>query len=214
METTANALAGVRTASEFTDLLQAWRHGDQDAMDALMPLVYDELHRLARAYMRDERAGHTLQPTALLHEAWLRLTEQRELDWTSRAHFVALAATMMRRVLLNYARDRRAAKRRREVRLQSSSQGALRSSPPTPQGALRIELCEAIAGREPAEIVELDDALKRLARLEPRLGKVVELRVFGGFSVEEAARYLGLSTATLKRDWRLAKAWLRREMKR
>lgn len=195
METTASAPVGVRSPGprEFTDLLQAWRHGDQDAMEALMPLVYDELHRLARHHMRGERAGHTLQPTALLHEAWLRLTAQRELDWTSRAHFVALASTMMRRVLLNYARDRQAAKRRREE-------------------PLPIELCETIAGREPVEIVELDDAMKRLAGLEPRLAKVVELRVFGGFTVDEAARYLGLSAATLKRDWRLAKAWLRREM--
>lgn len=197
MERTTNLLAGGRGpgAREFTDLLQAWRHGDQGAMDALMPLVYDELHRLARHHMQGERAGHTLQPTALLHEAWLRLTEQRELDWMSRAHFVAMASTMMRRVLLNHARDRRAAKRRRDE-------------------PLPLELCEEIAGRRPEEILGLDEALKRLAGLEPRLGRVVELRVFGGFTVEEAARYLGLSTATLKRDWRLAKAWIQREMGR
>jgi len=177
----------------FTDLLQAWRHGDPHAMDAAMALVYDELHRLAYHHMRGERADHTLQPTALIHEAWLRLTEQRELDWHSRAHFVAMASTMMRRVLLNWARDGQAAKRR---------------------GGTRVPLaqCEQMAGRRPQEIVELDAALERLAKVEPRLARVVELRLFGGFTVDEAARYLGLSTATLKRDWRLAKAWIRREL--
>lgn len=180
--------------AEVTGMLHAWRAGDTAVMDRLMPLVYGELRRLAGHYMRAERGGHTLQATALIHEAYLRLVEQRGLDWRSRAHFVAVAATMMRRVLLNHARAGSAGKR-----------GAGESP-------VALDSVAQSLGWSPTELISLDDALRDLFRNSPRLGQIVELRLFGGFSVVESARYLEVSTATVKRDWRLAKAWLRRQL--
>ena len=177
-----------------TSILEAWRTGDPEAGERLMPLVYTELRRLAGHYMGLERADHTLQPTALVHEAYLRLLAQRSLDWQSRAHFVAVAATMMRRVLLNHARA-----------LQAGKRGS---------GERAISFAEIgeLGTRSPEEVLALEEALTALAELEPRLGRVVELRLFGGFTVAEAARYLGSSPATVKRDWRLARAWLQRRL--
>lgn len=186
---------GLSAASgEVTQLLRVWRQGDDGAAERLMPLVYEELRRLARHRLRGERLEHTLEPTALVHEAYLRLVEQRRLDWRSRAHFVAVAATMMRRVLLNHARDRVAAKR---------GGGEIPVS---------LEVVGDIAGRRPEEILALNDALESLGQAEPRLARIVELRLFGGFSLRETARFLEISPATLKRDWQLVRAWLRREL--
>ena len=184
------------SAGEVTRLLHAWRSGDAGAAERLLPLVYDELRRLARHHLRGERREHTLEPTALVHEAYLRLVEQRRLAWQSRDHFVAVAATMMRRVLLNHARERLAGKR---------GGGEMPVS---------LEVVGDLGGRRPAEIVALDDALRSLAQAEPRLAQVVELRLFGGLTIRETARYLEISPATLKRDWQLARAWLRRALRR
>jgi len=189
---------GARKAGEsgdITRLLQAWRRGDGDALDRLMPLVYDEMRRLAGHYMRDERPDHTLQPTALVHEAFLRIAEQQDLDWQGRAHFAAMLATMMRRVLLNHARDRAAGKRGDGI------------------PDLRLDDIAGWWSREPEEALDLEMALRRLSENEPRLARITELRLFGGFDVEETARYLNLSTATVKRDWRLARAFLHRELR-
>jgi RNA polymerase sigma factor (TIGR02999 family) len=159
-----------------------------------MPLVYEELHRLARHYMRLERAGHTLQTTALINEAYLRLVDQRSVRWQNRAHFFAIAAQLMRRILVDYARSHARAKRGGDV-LKVPLDGA------------------ALVSRErAAEIVSLDDALKRLAAIDPRKSQVVELRFFGGLSTEEAVEVLEVSPRTVEREWRLAKAWLRREI--
>ncbi len=184
---------------EVTQLLHAWRNGDQAAFDQLLPLVYDELRRLAHGYLRRERQGHTLQTSALVHEAYLRLikpagTEGDEFE--NRAHFFAIAAHTMRRVLVDTARRRKFAKRGGAVQ--------------------HVELEEAAtlaAGRD-AELVALDDALQELNRLDQRKCRVMELRYFGGLSVEETAVALGISPATVMRDWNTARAWLRRELTR
>lgn len=162
-------------------------------LDALFPLVYDELRRLALGYLRGE-GDHTLQPTALVHEAYFRLAGQRNVDWANRAQFIGVAASMMRRILVNHARDRHAQKRG----------GA----------ATRITLDESVGfSKEPdVDLVALDEALVELATLDPRGSRVVELRFFGGLGVEETAEVLGVSTATVKRDWSVVRAWLRREL--
>jgi RNA polymerase sigma factor (TIGR02999 family) len=179
---------------EVTQLLVAWRNGDQDARDELMPLVYQELHRLAHQYMSRERPGHTLQTSALVNEAFLRLADQRDVQWQNRAHFIGIAGQMMRRILVDYARNRGYAKR-----------GG---------SALQVSLDEELIVSEErsAEVVALDDALQSLARLDERKSRLVELRFFGGLSIEETAEVLGVSPGTVMRDWTLAKAWLRREM--
>lgn len=177
---------------EITRLLHAWRDGDTVAGDRLMTLVYDELHRLARRYMRRERRGHTLQTTAIINEAYLRLMGQ-SVDWRSRAQFFGLAAQFMRRILVDHARSRQAAKRR---------------------CVATVSLDEAwvyAPERAPA-LIALDDALERLAELDPRKARVVELRYFGGLSAEETADVLAVSAVTVLRDWSFAKAWLRREL--
>jgi RNA polymerase sigma factor (TIGR02999 family) len=178
----------------LTDLVQGAGRGDREQLDALFPLVYDELRRLARARMRAEGAAHTLQPTALVHEAWFRLAAQHGAGWRDRAHFFAMAAEMMRRILVNHARDRRAAKR-----------GG---------GATRVELDEAVSFFETRDVdlEALDEALQRLAALDPRASRVVELRFFAGLGIEEVAEALGVSPATVKRDWTTARAWLHREL--
>lgn len=180
-------------AGEVTLLLREMGAGNKEAMNRLLPLVYNELHRLARGYFRRERAEHTLQPTALVHEAYLRLVNQRE-PLESRGHFMALAATQMRRVLLDYARHNDAERR---------GGGAQR---------LLLEDTEVIGGQRPLDLIVLDAALERLAALDRDQARLVELRFFGGLSVEQTAEIMGTSTATVKRSWSSARAFLRREM--
>lgn len=175
---------------EITQLLLEWRKGDRTALDKLMPLVYEELRHLAKHYMAAERPGHTLQTTALIHEAYLRLIDQQEVP-QNRAHFFAIAAQAMRRVLVDHARTRGAAKH---------GGGAPKAS---------LEDAAVVPGRS-AELIALDEALSDLATIDPRKSQVVELRYFGGLSVEETAEVLGLSPVTIMRDWSSAKAWLLR----
>jgi RNA polymerase sigma factor (TIGR02999 family) len=182
-----------QSPAQVTDLLVAWSNGDKLAYDRLVPLVYDELHRLAHRYMSRERPGHTLQTTALVDEAYLRLVNQK-VHWQNRAHFFAIAAEVMRRILVDYARQRRFAKRG----------GA----------AQKVELNEAMlmARERSSELIALDDALKRLAEFDGRKGRVVELRFFGGLTVDETAQVLGISPNTVDRDWSTARAWLYKEV--
>lgn len=177
-----------------TELLHRWNQGDREAMDRLMPIVYDELRRLAAGYLKAERPGHTLQPTALVHEAYLRLVRQDRVEWQNRAHFFGIAARMMRRVLVDHARRRQAEKR---------DSGGFR---------LTIQIGEVLEVPRDPELLELDHALGRLERLDADQARVVELRFFGGLTVEETATVLGISTATVKREWRTAKAFLRTEI--
>ena len=185
-----------RSPNDVTQLLVAWGNGDQAARDELMPLVYAELHRLAHRHIKRERPGHTLQTSALVNEAFVRLVDQRDVEWQSRAHFFGIAAQMMRRILVDYARKRRFAKR-------GGNQ-------------LQVSLNEELvaANQRSAEVVLLDDALTQLAEIDERKSKVVELKFFGGLSIEETAEALGVSPGTVMRDWTLAKAWLRRAMTR
>jgi RNA polymerase sigma factor (TIGR02999 family) len=177
-----------------TVLLEQWRAGDAKAMESLIPIIYSQLRYIAAQYLRAERAGHTLQPTALVNEAYLRLVEQDQVSATGRTHFMAIAANVMRQVLVDHARARKAAKR---------------------DGGQRIELTESDhpAQSTNADLVAVHDALERLAEFDPRLGRLVELRFFGGLSIEETAMALDLSAATVKRDWTLAKAWLSCELR-
>jgi RNA polymerase sigma factor (TIGR02999 family) len=177
----------------ITQLLREWSQGDERALEALTPLVYDELRRLARSYMRQERVGHTLQSTALVHEAFLRLIDQR-VQWNSRAHFYGIAAQMMRRILVDHAKAQFAAKR-----------GA---------GATCLELDEdlAVTRERNVDLLSLDEALDRLSRMDPQRGRIVELRFFGGLSNEESALVLGVSPATVQRQWSGARAWLYHEL--
>ena len=181
-------------ASGVTDLLRAWSGGDEAALHQLVPILHRELKRIAQRYMMRERQDHTLQPTALVNEAFLRLVDVRGVEWQDRAHFFALAAQMMRRILVNYALARGADKRG----------GA----------AQQVSLDEALAvsPERDAELVALDHALDALAKLDARKAQVVELRFFAGLSVEEAAAVLKVSPQTVLRDWKLSKAWLAREM--
>ena len=181
---------------EVTRLLADWSKGDPQALEKLTPLVYDELRRLASHYLRLERPGHTLQSTALVHEAFIKLVGQDRVHWQNRAHFFGIAAQLIRRILVDYARARHAAKRGAE--------------------AQKLELDEAIAipgGRDP-DLVALDDALSDLAKIDPRQSRLVELRFFTGLTLEESAEVLRMSLATAKRDWVTAKAWLSREIQR
>lgn len=180
--------------NEVTQLLVAWGHGDQNALDQLMPLVYSELHRLAHRYIRKERPGHTLQTSALLNEAFMRLVDQKDVTWKSRAHFFAIAAQMMRRILVDYARSRRYAKRGGDAQ----------------QVTFDEEL--AVSRQRSADILGLHDALNELATIDERKSKIVELKFFGGLTTEETAEVLGVSPGTVMRDWSLSKAWLRLAM--
>jgi RNA polymerase sigma factor (TIGR02999 family) len=179
---------------DVTGLLDAWAGGDRTALDRLLPLVENELHRLAHRYLQRERAGHTLQTTALVNEAYLRLVDQRHGRWQNRAHFFAIAAQMMRRILIDHAR-----------RIAYAKRGG---------GSRPASLDEAcvIADERAGELVALDEALRSLARVDDRKSRVVELRYFGGLSVEETAEVLGVHPDTVTRDWRRAKAFLRREL--
>jgi len=179
---------------DVTLLLRELSNGNQDVLAELIPLVYDELRRLAAYQLRRERSNHTLQATALVHEAYLRLVDQRHVDWKNRSHFFGVAAHLMRRILLMHARTHHAAKR-----------GG---------SAQKISLDEALVftPEQSAELVALDELLTRLAALDAKQARIVELRFFAGLSVEESAELLGISTATVKRDWAMAKAWLAREL--
>jgi RNA polymerase sigma-70 factor (ECF subfamily) len=184
----------VPPSHEVTELLQAWSAGDESALEKLAPLVYDELHRTAHRYMVREQAGHTLQTTALVNEVYMRLVKVREVSWQGRTHFFAVCAQMMRRILTDFARSQRYLKR-----------GGRAAHLPFDE--------ELFPGSEPhADIVALDDALNVLADVDRRKSQVVELRFFGGLSVEETAHVLGVSVETVQRDWRLSKVWLLREM--
>ena len=184
------------TSRSVTQLLQEWQAGDRQALDRLTPLVYEELRRQASHYLRHERPGHTLQTTALVHEAYLRLVDAQDVQWQDRAHFFAVAANLMRRILVEHARKKGADKR-----------GG---------SAIRLELDEAmlVAGAPDVDLLAVDEALEKLAAFDPQQAQIVEVRFFSGLSVEETAEVLGVSPRTVKRDWSVARAWLRREISR
>lgn len=179
-------------SNQVTELLVKWKDGDQEALRVLMPLVYEELRRLAHHYLRAERSDHILQSTALVHEAFLRLVDQEPSRVENRAHFLAIAAQLMRQILVDFARSRRAAKR---DHLQL-----------TLDDAMRLPQAKSL------DLIALDEALKGLARLNPRQSRIVELRFFGGLSIEETSQVVGASSATVERDWTIARAWLHREV--
>ena len=182
--------------NQVTDLLLRWREGDRQALDALMPLVYEELRRLAGHYLRQERPGHTLQSTALVHEAFVRLVGTNPPEWQNRAHFYGVTARLMRQVLVDHARTHRAEKRGGD--------------------SLKLTLDEGLvgAGKRDFDILALDDALNQLALISPQQSQIVELRFFSGLSIEETSEVLAISPATVKRHWTVARAWLFREMNR
>jgi RNA polymerase sigma factor (TIGR02999 family) len=179
---------------DITEILLAWRAGDQDALALLTPIVYDELRRLARHYMAGERADHTLQATALVHEAYLKLVDSSRVQWQNRAHFLAVAAQMMRRILVDFARSRGYQKRG----------GGWNK--------VTLDETEFLTTDRSSDLVAIDDALQALAGFDPRKAQVVEMRFFGGLTLEETAEALGVSTDTVGRDWTAARAWLKREL--
>ena len=181
---------------EITELLQAWRQGDEQALEKLTPQVYRELHRAARRCMAREREGHTLQTTELINELYLRLSDLKLIDWQNRAHFFALCARQMRRILIDQAKARLSNKRGGRA------------------PRVSLDVVPAVALEASADLVAVDDALSRLAQVDDRKSRVVEMRFFGGLSVEESAEVLKVSPETVMRDWRLAKAWLLRELSR
>jgi RNA polymerase sigma-70 factor, ECF subfamily len=191
----SGAMAAISSEPDVTELLDEWRRGDRAALDRLTPLVYDELRRIAHRYMRAERGGHTLETTALVNEAYLRLAGQRRVEWQDRAHFFAVTAQVMRHVLIDHARRRRYAKRG----------GAEAQQVP-------LEEAHAMTVERAAELLALDEALEKLAQLDSRKARVVELRYFGGLSLEETADVLEVSAMTVRRDWRAARAWLYKEV--
>ena len=186
---------------DVTALLKAWRGGDQSALERLTPLVYDHLRKLGRQYVRKERAGARADATSLVHEAYVRLVDARTVDWQDRAHFFAVSSTIMRRILVDAARARASAKRGGDLqRVEETT-------------TLNLDSLPAAGTDRAAEICALDDALDALAKREPRRAKVIELRYFGGLSVEETAEALGVSPQTVLRDWKLARAWLAVELR-
>jgi RNA polymerase sigma-70 factor (ECF subfamily) len=178
--------------AEITELLIAWSSGRREALDALIPVVYEDLHRIARRYMQREPAGHALQPTALVSEAYLRLIDQRRVKWRNRAHFFGVAAGMMRRILVDHARLRRAERRGGQWERVTLS---------------GVDLATDKPGQ--IDVLSLHDSLERLAAFDPRQERIVELRYFGGLTIEETAEVVGVSDATVVREWTIAKAWLR-----
>jgi len=194
--------------NDITRLLLEWSDGNGAALSELFPLVYDELRRMAGQHLRRERSAHTLQRTALVHEAFLRLADQKHVTWRSRAQFFGLASQMMRRILVDYARKRNAAKRGQDpVRLDLEDVIHGRGAGAEPDPQLQVSSVES-----DVDFDRFDDVLQRLEQLDPRQGKLVELRFFGGLSLDEAAEVLGVSLATAKRDWAFARAWLQREL--
>jgi RNA polymerase sigma-70 factor (ECF subfamily) len=187
------AQPGEPEASDVSTLLRAWSEGDQSALKGLTPIVYDELHRLAHRYLERERPGHTLQTTALVNEAYIRLVDYKRMQWQNRAHFLAVSAQVMRRILVDHARGHNV-KRGAGVQHVSLDEGAV------------------IGGDQASDLVALDDAMNALARLDPRKVQIIEMRFFGGLSVEETAEVLKVSPATVRRDWSIAKFWLYREL--
>jgi RNA polymerase sigma factor (TIGR02999 family) len=183
------------TSQDITRLLQAWSDGDDQALGKLTPLLYKELHRMAHRYMRQERPNHTLQTTALINEAYVRLIDWKNVEWQNRAHFFGVAAGLMRRILVDFARSRNYAKRGGGARMTVS-----------------LDVAAAVSRQRAREIVALDEALQNLAVIDARKSRIVELRFFGGLSVEETAEVLRVSSRTVLRDWDLAKAWLNREL--
>lgn len=179
---------------EVTRLLQAWSSGDERALQELMPLVYDELHRMAQRYMAAEQSGHPLQTTALVHEVYIRLVDVKNVDWQNRAHFYALSARVMRRILVDFARTRNYQKRGAQF------------------AHIQLEQAATVSAAVGSELVAVDEALKQLAAVDARKCEVVEMRFFGGLTVEETAAALHVSPETVARDWKLAKAWLLREL--
>ena len=181
---------------DVTRLLTEWRHGNPDALNEMAPLIYEELRRLARSYLRRERPGHTLQSTALVHEAYLRMVDQQNVSLQNRSHFYGVAAQMIRRILVDHARARRTHKRG--------------------DGVIPLALDEARSAHAGSDLdlAALDDALAALAQIDPRQSRIVELRFFAGLSLEETAEVMGVSPATIKRDWTVARAWLKRELTR
>jgi RNA polymerase sigma factor (TIGR02999 family) len=179
----------------ITELLIDWGKGDQAALDRLMPLVYNELRRLASNYLRRERATHTLQPTALVNEAYLKLIDQKNAKWQNRAQFFGISAQLMRRILVDHARQHQAAKR-----------GG------SNQQRLSITSAEQFAKQPEIDLLALNEALDELAQMDPQQGRIVELKFFAGLSIEETAEVLGISHATVERDWKIARAWLRRQL--
>ena len=194
MGTNTNLKMDSPTPHDVTQLLIAWTKGDQAARDQLMSVVYEELHRLARRYMRRESPGHTLQTSALVHEAFLRLVDQRNVHWENRAHFFGIAAQMMRRILVDYARNRSSGKRGGGERALSLDEGLI------------------VSEERSAEVVAVHEALEQLAKFDGRKSQIVELRFFGGLTIDETAEVLGVSPGTVMADWTVAKAWLRREI--
>jgi RNA polymerase sigma factor (TIGR02999 family) len=182
------------TKREVTQLLSRWSEGDRTALDRLVPEVYSQLRRMAARYLRKERPEHTLQPTALVHEAFMKLVDQREVHWQNRAHFFGVAAQLMRRVLVDHARERAAEKRG----------GGLRH--------VTLDDALAIGASNQIDILAVDDALNRLAAIDPDQVRIVELRFFGGLTIEETAEVLGWSSGSVKREWQVAKAWLQRDI--
>jgi RNA polymerase sigma factor (TIGR02999 family) len=178
----------------ITQLLIDWSHGDQQALDQLTPLVYDELRQMARTYLRRERPDHTLQATALVHEAYLRLIDQHSVSWQNRAHFFGIASQMMRRILVNHALARATAKRGGDAE------------------KLSLDEATGFAGQREVDLISLDEALKELELLDPRQTRIVEIRFFAGLSIKETAEVLKLSPATVKREWGTARLWLRRQI--
>jgi RNA polymerase sigma factor (TIGR02999 family) len=187
---------GAPSSSEVTSLLRAWGRGDEEALQKLMPLVYEQLHVAARRYMAGERPGHTLQTTALIHETYLRLVDVRQVKWQDRAHFLAICAQLMRRILIDFARSRGYKKRGGAAPHVNFDQAVLVTAQPD------------------ANLVALSEALDRLALIDPRKSRVVELRFFGGLGVKEAAEVMKVSADTVIRDWKVAKVWLLRELRR
>lgn len=183
------------TPEGVTQLLVDWSKGDQAALDKLMPMVYNELRRLAINYLRRERQGHTLQPTALVNEAYLKLIDQRNAKWQNRAQFFGISAQLMRRILVDHARQHQAAKRGGSA-----------------QQRLSITSAEKLVQTSEIDLLALNEALEELSRLDPQQGRIVELKFFGGLSIEETAEVLGIGHATVERDWKLARAWLRRQL--
>jgi len=193
-------MIAARQHEDVTALLLQWQGGDTEALERLVPLVYRQLKRLAGGHLRDERCGHTLQPTALAHEAYLKLVDQDRVRWRNRTHFFSIASHLMRRILVDHARKQRAEKRQAQAFAVSIDDA--------------LEECLGVAEPFDLDLLRLDDALHALSRLDPRQSRVVELRFFGGLTIAETAEVLQISPATVKVDWNLAKAWLYNQLKK